>query len=162
MDDFFGEFNRLPDGERSDRALSKLRSIREALDQASRPLELWIVWYTHEAELFRPDVFEPLTGVSLWTWDCQELPKLPERFEALEKAMPHKKKMLGIYMFDFPSGQPVPNSLMEYQCELGLQWLREGRLDGMIFETNSVMGVGLPSEKWLCDWIDRVGDIPLP
>ena len=51
---------------------------------------------------------------------------------------------------------------MEFQCELGLQWLKEGRIDGMVFETNSTMGVRLPSELWLRDWIQRVKDTEIP
>lgn len=65
-------------------------------------------------------------------------------------------------MYDFPAGQPVPLDMMELQCEYGLQLLKEGRLDGMIFEANSVMGVGLPSEKWLTEWIERVRLTEIP
>ena len=53
------------------------------------------------------------------------------------------------------------NEYMELQCEYGLKLLREGRADGLIFLTNCVMGVGLPSEYWLRDWIDRVKNIEL-
>lgn len=158
LDDFFGEFRKMPEGERSVKARERLDLIRAGLNKACRPMELWAVWYTLESELFTPDVFEPLTGVSMWTWDCRELPLLEERFCEAEKLLPGKKKMLGCYMFDFPSGDPVPLDLMEHQCELGRRLIHEGRLDGMIFEANSVMGVGLPSEYWLREWIARVGD----
>ena len=67
-----------------------------------------------------------------------------------------------IYMYDFPSGQPVPQELMELQCNLGLKWMQEGRLDGLIFECNATMGVGLPSELWLREWIDKVKNTPIP
>jgi len=40
--------------------------------------------------------------------------------------------------------------------------MKQGRLDGMIFETNAVMGVGLPSELWLRKWIDRVKNTEIP
>ena len=69
---------------------------------------------------------------------------------------------MGIYMFDFPTGMPVPLELMEHQCELGLKLIREGRLDGMILEANSVMGVGLPSELWLRKWLDKVKMTEVP
>ena len=51
---------------------------------------------------------------------------------------------------------------MELQCEYGLKLMKEGRLDGMIFECNATMGVGLPSEKWLREWIDRVKYTEIP
>lgn len=158
LDDFFGRFRALPEGERSAKARALLDEIRIGLDKADRPMELWTVWYAQESEMFAQEVFEPLTGVSMWSWSYRELDTLEARFEEACRLLPDKGKMLGCYMYDFPSGDPVPNEYMELQCELGRQWIREGRLDGMIFETNSVMGVGLPSEKWLRDWIDRVGD----
>jgi hypothetical protein len=50
---------------------------------------------------------------------------------------------------------------MKKQCETGLKWLKEGRNDAMIFLTNCTMGMGFESEKWLRNWIDEVGDLPL-
>ena len=70
--------------------------------------------------------------------------------------------MLGVYMLDFPSGIALTDEQMENQCEFGLRMLREGKLDGMIFEANSVMGVGLSSEKWLRGWIDKVKNTEIP
>jgi hypothetical protein len=32
----------------------------------------------------------------------------------------------------------------------------------MIFEDNAVMGIGLPSELWLRDWIKKVKNTPIP
>jgi hypothetical protein len=51
---------------------------------------------------------------------------------------------------------------MQLQCEYGLSLLKEKRIDGMIFLTNCVMGVGLPSEYWLRNWIDQVKNMELP
>jgi len=79
-------------------------------------------------------------------------------FQEYEKLLPDKRKMLGIYIYDYISGHAVKTELMEMQCETGLKWLKEGRIEGMVFLTNCVMGIGLSSEYWLRDWIDRVGD----
>ena len=67
-----------------------------------------------------------------------------------------KKILFGIYMYDFYNRKPVPNDLMELQCNYALELLKEGRIDGMIFEANSVMGARLPSEYWLREWVDKV------
>ncbi|HPY91023.1 MAG TPA: hypothetical protein PLT23_09865, partial [Lentisphaeria bacterium] len=101
-------------------------------------------------------------GLTLWTWDSKELPLLEKRFEQIEKDFPRHQKMLGVYMYDFRNRQPVETPLMEHQCELGLRLLQEGRLDGMIFEANSVMGVGLPSELWLRDWLRTAKHVKVP
>ena len=125
-------------------------------------MELWVTWYTHEMWAAVPEVFDNITGITQWTWNYGDLPDLVDRFEVMEKTFPKHKKLLVIYMYDFPSGLPVPLDLMAFQCEQGLNLMREGRLDGMIFEANSVMGVGLPSERWLIEWIERIGDTKVP
>ena len=103
-----------------------------------------------------------IDGLTLWTWNCSELPLLEERFCRIEESFPDQKKLLGIYMYDFPAKSPVPTELMEHQCELGLRLMKEGRLDGMIFEANSVMGVGLSSELWLREWMEKVKNTEIP
>ena len=55
----------------------------------------------------------------------------------------------------------MPLDLMEHQCETSLRWLREGRIDGMVVEANSTMGVGFESEYWLRRWIERVKGVEL-
>ena len=60
-----------------------------------------------------------------------------------------------------PARHPVPLDLMEMQCNVALKLLREGRIDGIIIEANSVMGVRLPSERCLREWVDKVKDIEL-
>ena len=108
------------------------------------------------------EAVEDVDGITLWTFNCKELPLLEARLEGFRKKYPDKKLLLGIYMFDFPSGTSLSDEQMEHQCEIGLRQLREGRLDGLIFEANSVMGVGLPSEKWLREWIDKVKYTKIP
>ena len=160
MDDFFHRFRGLPD--MNERAEELLREIRSGLDKACRPMELYVVWYTREFDTVSPHLMDYIDGITLWTWHSEELPLLPERFARIEQAFPDKKKLLGIYMYDFMAGQPVTEELMELQCEFGLEMMKQGRLDGMIFETNAVMGVGLPSELWLRKWIDRVKNTEIP
>ena len=42
-----------------------------------------------------------------------------------------------------------------------VKMLKEKQIDGMIFLTNCVMGIGLPSEYWLREWIERNKNIEL-
>lgn len=160
MDDFFHKFRGLPD--MNERAEALLKEIRAGLDKACRPMELYVVWYTRELDTVDPRLMQYIDGITLWTWHSEQLPLLPERYEQIERNFPDKKKLLGIYMYDFIAGEPITNELMELQCEYGLKLMKEGRLDGMIFECNATMGVGLPSEKWLREWIDRVKYTEIP
>ena len=160
LDDLFHRFRGDPD---SDSKMAEfLRGIREGLDSFERHLDMYIVWYTSEIDSLPTAATEYVDGITLWTYNCKELPLLEARFELFKKKFPDKKIMLGIYMVDFPTGQPLSDEQMEKQCEFGLSQLKLGRLDGMIFEANSVMGVGFSSEKWLRDWIDRVKYTEIP
>ena len=163
IDDLFACVRYLREAERPGAVAAQRKRTRKELDKACRPMELWVVWYTYEIDAAKAAALEEdVNGITLWTWDYHDLAQLEENYEKIEKLFPNKKKMLGIYMYYFPNAVPVPNDYMELQCELGLRLMREGRLDGMVFETNSVMGCGLASEKWLREWIDRVKDTEIP
>ena len=153
LDDLFHRFRGDPDSDSKMKAV--LHEIRCGLDKACRPMELYIVWYTSEIDSLSSDAVADVDGITLWTFNCKELPLLEARFDGFREKFPDKKLMLGIYMYDFPSGSPLSDEQMEKQCEFGLRLLKEGQIHGMIFEANSVMGVGLPSERWLRNWIDQ-------
>jgi hypothetical protein len=96
--------------------------------------------------------------LTLWTWNADELPALEKNLAALEAIAPASRRIaLGLYMWDFPNRRPVPLELMKHQCELGLKWLHEKRIQEMIFLANSVLDVGLPSAEFARDWIAKVG-----
>ncbi len=144
---FFGE-------DKAERTIKLLKEIRESLDKAPRKLDIYMTWYWHE-ELYE-GMEKYIDAFTFWCWNSDEIPSIKEKFEKAEPKYKNKKILIGIYMYDFSQRKPVPVELMELQCEYALSLLKEGRIDGMIFEANSVMGVGLESEKWLRDWTERV------
>ena len=160
LDDLFHRFR--GDSDSDAKMTEFLQGVREGLDEASRKMDMYIVWYTSEIDSLPTTATAYVDGITLWTYNCKELPLLESRFELFKQKFPDKKIMLGIYMVDFPTGQPLTDEQMERQCEFGLRQLKEGRLDGIIFEANSVMGVGFPSEKWLREWIDKVKNTEIP
>lgn len=140
--------------------LDMLKRSRLILDQAERKVETYITWYWHDDPV--PGMLDYVNGLSLWTWDSSELSLLHQRFEALEAKCSGLKLMLGIYMYDFKNRKPISDDLMELQCNYALQLLKEKRIDGIIFHANTVMGVNLPSEYWLRQWIDQVKYMEIP
>lgn len=159
LDDFMISFR----GEENvnEKAEKFLRDMRARLDKACRPMDLWMVWYTYETENTAPEVIDQVDGFALWTWDNNELPLLEERFEKLEKAFPNKRKMLGIYLYDFPNYRMVPLDLMELQCNVALKLLQEKRIEGIIILGNGLMGMGMESELWMREWLKKVKNIEL-
>jgi len=159
-DDFLGA-SHMPD--KTDQQKRQIiLDIRQALDSAAKPLSMWLTLYTHYLEESDPALYGMFDSLVLWTWEYRDLDRLPQHFTLMEEKYPEQKKYLGIYLYDYPSGMPVPTEYMERQCEYGLSLLQEGRIAGMVFLTNCVMGVGLPSEYWLRNWIDSVKNIELP
>ncbi len=146
----------------------ELKSARERLKAVGRPMDIWVTLYTHEVNPQHPryrgcdpplaeflDLFDVLT---LWTSDANELPKLEENLAALEAVTPKTRRIaLGMYVWDFINRRPVPVPLMQYQCELGLKWLKEKRIHDLIFLANTMLDVGLPSVEFARDWIAKVG-----
>ena len=70
--------------------------------------------------------------------------------------------MLGIYMYDFKNRKPISDDMMEMQCNYALELLKEKRIEGVIFHANTVMGVNMPSERWLRRWIAENKNTVIP
>ena len=51
----------------------------------------------------------------------------------------------------------MPLDLMRHQCELGLRWLRQGRIEGMIFLASCLCDLELEAVEWTRNWIAQVG-----
>ena len=61
-------------------------------------------------------------------------------------------------MWDFGEGKPISLKLMEHQCRLGLQWLKKGEIEGMIFHCTPLCDMKLEAVEWSKNWIARHGD----
>ena len=160
LDDLFLRFSKEPDSAAKCEAL--LKDVREGLNLAPRRMNIYVTWYTHDLDVLDEKLMRYIDGLTLWTWKSEELPLLEERVKKISEAFPQKKKLLGIYLYDFNSRKAVPNELMEHQCKVALRLLKEKKIDGMVFEANTVMGVGLPSELWLRKWLEEVKYTEIP
>lgn len=137
----------------------ELEAVRKRLFVGGRRLDLWVTLYTHNLSL--PNLekhLERCDGVTYWTWRAGELSKLEESLDRLERASPSSRKILGCYMWDYGDHGPMPIHLMQHQCRLGLKWLREGRIEGMIFLASCICDLGLEAVEWTRKWILEVGE----
>ncbi|MGQ9682178.1 MAG: hypothetical protein ACUVX9_06560 [Anaerolineae bacterium] len=151
MDDFFHS-----DGD-AQLSLAELREVRTHLQLADRRLDLWVVAYAHMLSAKMSAHLEQCDVVSLWTWDANDLEHLPASLARLEEISPGSRKALGLYFWDYPNKRPVPLELMQYQCQAAFEWLKQGRIQEMIFLGNTVMDFDLPSVEWTREWIAQVG-----
>jgi hypothetical protein len=155
MDDFFrqdGSGQLSPD---------ELRDLRGQLLIEGRKRDLYVVLYTHQLALPVDKHLEFCDKVTLWTWHSKDLANLEDNFQRLEKLAPSHGKLLGLYLWDYGAKAPLPVDRMQQQCELGLRWLREGRLEGLIFLGNTTCDLELESVEWTQRWIERVGETTL-
>lgn len=179
LDDFIIDAKKQADGRIAGRPAlqpEELKAARQQMRAVGRPMEIWVTLYTHEicpprkttSPGFRgcvpplADFLALFDVLTLWTWNADELPALEENLAALEAIAPKGRRIaLGMYLWDFPNRRPVPLELMKHQCELGLKWLKEKRIQELIFLANTVLDVGLPSAEFSRKWIAEVGSQPV-
>ena len=125
-------------------------------------LPLMAVIYTGQVKPGARAHIAEVDQLCLWTWRPEDLTHLETNFAALEKLAPGKPLYLGCYMFDFNACKPLPVALMQRQTELGFQWLKAGRIAGMIFLATPNVDVGLEAVEWTRQWIRANAGQTLP
>jgi len=139
-------------------APDELKAIREQLVIGGKRLPLVVVVYTGQISPRALQHLEQTDQITMWTWDPAHLKDLESNFERLEELAPGKPIYLGCYMYDFLHSRPLSMDLMKRQCQVGLGWLAEGRIEGMIFLATPLCDVGLEAVEWARGWIAEVGD----
>lgn len=156
MDDFFHPKD--ASGSISRYSAEDIASFRNRLHSAAHKVDLWVVLYSHDLDLPAQKHLANCDVVTFWTWNAKDLRELPANFERMERVAGDRRKVLGCYMWDFGTGKPMPLELMKLQCENGLKWLKEGRIDGMIFLSSVICDLDLEAVEWTRKWIAEVGD----
>lgn len=160
MDDFFKPADDA--GSVGVLTLDELGAVRSQLAARSQPLDLWVVLYDHQLHLPVREHLALCDVVTFWTWTADQLPNLERNFAAVEELAGDRRKVLGCYMWDYGQGRPMPLDVFQAQCRLGLQWLYERRIEGIIFLASCICDLGLPTVEWARTWIARIGDKRLP
>jgi len=155
MDDFFRG------GREGAYTVDELKQIQDQLTVCGRKLNLWVVLYNHQLDSPVGEHLAQCDVVTFWTWRSDDLNALEENFERVERIAPSCQKVLGCYMWDYGNRKPMPISLMEQQCQLGLQWLRRGRINGIIFLASCICDLELETVEYTRRWIREVGGEPL-
>jgi hypothetical protein len=158
LDDFFGSEQPAQAEDQAALPADKLRELRNQAAVAGRRLHLWAVLYAHQLDRPLAPYLELLDLVSFWTWGSERLKGLEANLERLEKVAPRCGRVLGCYLWDYGGKKPLPLDLLRHQCEVGLRWLRQGRLAGMIFLASCLCDLGLEAVEWTRNWIAQLGD----
>jgi hypothetical protein len=185
LDDFVKDRKKQPDGTFAGRpAMSEdeLKAMRAQLAKVGRPMDVWTTVYAYDLDPKHPeythcepplvDSLKHFDVIVLWTWKSEDLRDLEKNLARIEAVKPKETKIaLGIYLWDYTGidenkkadptyrfGKPTPVDLMEYQCNLGLKWLKEGRVGDLVILGNSHLDIGCPSAPWMRDWVRSHGE----
>jgi hypothetical protein len=157
LDDFFGSEESAQANQSAALPREKLSELRDQLTTGGRRLQLWAVLYDHQLDRPLAPYLELLDVVSFWTWDSEKLQRLEDNLERLERVAPRCGRVLGCYLWDYGKKRPMSLELIQHQSGLGLDWLRQGRIEGMIFLASCICDLELEAVEWTREWIARVG-----
>ncbi len=154
MDDYF----RTP-GEKHMAGPEEVRAFKKTFGHA----EFWDAIYASDLDDTSKAHLDMVDVMTLWTRECKDLPHLEANFEKACRMFPRTRKVLGCYMWDYlGEKRPIPIEGMKHQCELGLQWLKAGRVEGICFIGTPMCDMGVEAVEWTRRWIQNVGDQRLP
>ena len=134
------------------------KSVRQRLKQTNPKFDILATLYVKHFSLPLQDYFDLIDVLTLWNGDSADLVNLEAHFVKVQQVAPKTRKMLGCYVVDYKRKAGVPVDLMRHQCETGLRWLREGKIEGIVFLGNTTMDLGFESVEWTRQWIAKVGD----
>jgi hypothetical protein len=138
--------------------VEQLKAMREQIAIQGRKLPITCVIYTHQiSPRILPHV-DRVDKVAMWTWRSEDLANLETNFERLRQVVRSKPILLGCYLFDYGGNKQMTVDRMKRQCEFGLRWLHEGKIEGMIFLASNVCDMDLPAVEWTRKWIASVGE----
>jgi len=112
-------------------------------------MELWTVIYQHQLNLPVKEYLEKFDLITYWIWKSEGINELEDCFNKFCKIVPNKRKLLGIYMWDYGNGKEMPLELFIKECKTGLRWLNEGKIEGIIFLASCIVDLGLPTVEWV-------------
>jgi hypothetical protein len=162
MDDFFREKT---EATMASLTLDQLRDIQRQLKGSTKKLDLYATVYTNQLDRPISGYLELIDALSMSTWETAELANLEANLTKLEKLAPKSRILLSCYTAEFeakrtPAWTPLPVPAMQHQCEVGLRWLRQGRIDGLRFYGN-FLDFEWDAMRWAREWIQKVGETKL-
>ena len=99
-------------------------------------------------------------GVSFWIWGCEKIVNVDKYLERYFEITKGKKRMLGVYLYDYldDKTQQMDIKLFETQLSKYFNLLRENKIDGIIFCSNTVGDAPLETNKLLKEYVKKYGD----
>jgi hypothetical protein len=156
VDDFFTP---QADGRFASLTEAELAEVHKQLNPPGKPkLDLWCVVYEQDMPKPIGPMIEKMDVLAYFMWNSPSVPKIESHFEALEKLAPHKRKALGLYLWDYEGRRHMPMDLVVHQSEVALKLLKAGRIEAIIFVASCICDLELEAVEWTRKWIAEVAD----
>lgn len=152
LDDFFAvkKFTQTGDA---------VRKIADRLHE--NDLRLSIVVYSDQDGI-KPEYKQYLDicdETSFWCWHSKNLGKHEDAVRRMRDFIgPEKSLLMGVYMWDYTLGEPVPADRMEMQLEFARRLLREKIITGLIFHPTYSAALDVPAVNLAKQWIRAHGE----
>ena len=151
LDDYFKN----PGEKRVAKGAAEIQALKRTFGRA----QLWDALYTRDIGSTAREHYDLLDGITVWTREAADLPKLESNFEKLSRMLPRTRKILGCYLWDYLGEKgPIPMTLMKHQCELGLHWLKTRQIEGICFIASNMCDMEVEAVEWTRRWVERVGE----
>ena len=156
--------------------LENLWNVRERLHTNEvRPLNMWMVLYTHEfaldpndpasapynEELFK-DYVKPFDGIIMWTWAEKDVPLIPAKYEAFKDLTPNQRRMFGCYLWNFGERKQATAEAVKWQLDFYREKIMAGEAEGIVLHTNTMADLDYEAYDAAIAWLNEHGDEELP
>ncbi len=129
-----------------------------------KPLDMWMVLYTREFGLNAEDdatfgkYIDAFDGIIMWTWHESHLSLFEEKWELFKKMTEGKRRMLGLYLYNFGERKQASAEAAAWQLERYTQLLRAGEIEGIVLHTNTMADLDHPAYDMERAWMRVHGD----
>ncbi len=128
---------------------------KRMVEGAGRNLDMWVVCY--EDKLINvPNIADYLNAfdvISFWTWRGCELDRVQQNIDRVRELAPGKRVMAGCYMWNYGEHCPLTIDQMKQQTDLYLDYLKAGKIDGIVVCSNCIADLGIECVAWMRNWI---------
>ena len=135
---------------------SEVREERRCLNEAG--VELWCVHYERHIDRDIDEYLDAFDGFSFWFWSQRSPEEYEATFQRFVEKTPGKRRMLGVYLYDFGREAPADPDLVERELNRAKELLRDGSIEGFILHTNAVADLGYAAYDRAVKWMVEHGD----
>ncbi len=154
----FDDFFRTEENENSidHYSIESLVDFRKKINAAG--MELWAVFYERDIEFDLTPFLTCFDGMTFWFWSQPTIEQYESTIVRFIEKTPGLKRMVGCYLYDFGREKSADPKLVERELNRDMDFIRDGKIDGVILHTNAVGGYGEPGYDAAIKWVAENGD----